>query len=80
MNDITLALATYLQAAGFGTYGTNIFVGYIPENTDAIWLEQVGGSQNNYLPMQEAVVNIYIKNIERYKALYSPYALNYGVY
>lgn len=62
MNDITLALATYLQTAGFGTYGTNIFVGYIPENTDAIWLEQVGGSQNNYLPMQEAVVNIYIKN------------------
>lgn len=62
MNDVTLAFANYLQTAGFGTYGTNIFVGYIPENTDAIWLEQVGGNQNNYVPMQEAVINIYIKN------------------
>jgi len=62
MNDVTLAMAYYLQTAGFGTYNTNIFVGYIPENTDAIWLEAVGGSQNNYVPMQEAVINIYIKN------------------
>ncbi len=60
--EIGLALANYLDASGFGTLGTDIFVSQIPDGVNGIWLERIGGLQNNYTPMQEAVVNIYAKN------------------
>jgi len=60
--EIGLALANYLDASGFGTLGTDIFVSQIPEGVNGIWVERIGGLQNNYVPMQEAVVNIYAKN------------------
>lgn len=60
--EIGLALANYLDTSGFGTLGTDIFVSQIPDGVNGIWVERVGGLQNNYVPMQEAVVNIYAKN------------------
>lgn len=60
--EIALALANYLDTSGFGTLGTDIFVSQIPDGVNGIWVERVGGLQNNYVPMQEAVVNIYAKN------------------
>lgn len=60
--EIGLALANYLDTSGFGTLGKDIFVSQIPDGVNGIWVERVGGLQNNYVPMQEAVVNIYAKN------------------
>lgn len=60
--EIGLALANYLDLSGFGTLGTDIFVSQIPDGVNGIWVERIGGLQNNYVPMQEAVVNIYAKN------------------
>ena len=60
--DIANELATYLDNAGFGTVGTDIFVGQIPEDTNGIWVEHIGGQLNNYVPIEEAALNIFIKS------------------
>ena len=60
--DIANTVATYLETAGFGSVGTDIFVGYIPEDLDGIWVERIGGTINYYVPMEESVVNIYVKD------------------
>ena len=60
--DIANRVATYLETAGFGSVGTDIFVGYIPEDLDGIWVERIGGTMNYYVPMEESVVNIYVKD------------------
>ena len=60
--DIAYEVTTYLASNGFGTLNTSIFVGQIPENTNGIWVERAGGQLNNYVPIEEAVVDIYIKN------------------
>lgn len=62
MKDIAQAFAHYLADNGFGTFGTDIFVGYTPEGENAIWVELIGGSTELYTPVEEAAVNIYIKN------------------
>lgn len=60
--ELSLAFANYLQASGFGTVGSDIYIGQIPDGVNGIWVERIGGLQNNYVPMQEGVVNIYAKN------------------
>lgn len=60
--DIANTVATYLQSAGFGTIGSDLFVGYIPDDTNGVWVERIGGSLNYYVPMEESIVNIYVKN------------------
>jgi hypothetical protein len=60
--DIANTVANYLQTAGFGTVGSDIFVGYIPDDTNGVWIERIGGNLNYYLPIEESVVNIYVKN------------------
>jgi hypothetical protein len=62
MNDVAYGFATYLANAGFGTLGVDVYVGQIPENTNGLWVERIGGSQNNYIPMEEAAINIYAKS------------------
>lgn len=62
MKDIAKAFATYLANNGFGTFGTDIFVGFTPEGENAIWVEMIGGSAELYTPVEEAALNIYIKN------------------
>jgi len=60
--DIANIVGTYLADNGFGTLGTNIFIGYLPENTAGIYIDRIGGQLNNYVPIEESVVNIYVKN------------------
>jgi hypothetical protein len=60
--DIANVVATYLADNGFGVLGTSIFVGYLPENTAGIYIDRIGGQLNNYVPIEESVLNIYVKN------------------
>jgi hypothetical protein len=64
MVDVSLSVATYLQNAGFGTLGTDIFVGEIPDETSGIWVVRSGGQPNRYVPIEETVVDIYCKDIK----------------
>lgn len=86
--NIAYQVAVWLQSAGFGTLGTDIFVGEIPDDTNGIWTVMSGGQPNNYVPIEEAVVDIYIKDIkselavnklERIKrAIHRQYSLTIG--
>ena len=62
MSDIANEVAQYLDDGGYGTLGTDIFVGQIPANINGIYVLRLGGSLNNYVPIEEAVVDIYVKN------------------
>lgn len=57
--DIAYELATYLDDANFGTLGTDIFVGQMPADTTGIYVTRLGGSQDNYLPIERPVLIIY---------------------
>jgi len=67
--DIANIVALYLQTNNFGTVGSNIFIGQMPENTNGIWIERIGGTLNNYVPMEETVLNIYSKNTKASSAV-----------
>ena len=69
MIDIAYEVATYLDDGGFGTLGTDIFVSQIPEQKNGIWVERVGGQMNNYVPIEESVVSIYIKDSDSQSAV-----------
>lgn len=60
--DIRYELARYLQTAGFGTINTSIFIGQIPDKTNGLWVGGAGGVANNYLPIMDATIGLYIKN------------------
>lgn len=60
--DIAKEIATYLQNAGLGTVGSNIFIGQIPSDQNGIYVSFTGGSMANYLPIEEAVLDIYVKD------------------
>jgi len=60
--DIAERLATYLDNANFGTVGTDIFVGEIPDGQNGLFVIATGGSMNNYLPIEESVLDIYCKD------------------
>lgn len=62
MKDVARAFATYLANAGFGVLGTDIHVGFTPEGENAIWVELIGGGSEMYTPVEEAAINVYIKN------------------
>jgi len=64
MVDIAYTIATYLQDAGFGTLGTDIFVGQMPADQNGLYVVRSGGQMNNYVPIEETVVDIYCKNIK----------------
>jgi hypothetical protein len=67
--DISYQVATYLASAGFGTLNSSIFVGQIPDNTNGIWIERIGGQQNNYVPVEESAINIFVKNTDASEGL-----------
>lgn len=67
--DIANTVATYLQSAGFGTIGSDLFVGYIPDDTNGVWVERIGGTLNYYVPMEESIVNIYVKDTRANEAI-----------
>lgn len=60
--DISYQVAQYLVNAGFGTLGTSIFVDQIPANTNGVYVVRAGGQLNNYVPVEETVLDIYIKD------------------
>lgn len=62
MADIRYELANYLEDAGFGTVGTSIFIGQIPDNTNGYWIMGAGGQANNYLPISDVSIDLYVKN------------------
>jgi len=69
--DIANIVGQYLADSGFGTLGTNIFIGYLPENKQGIYIDRIGGQLNNYVPIEEAAVNIYVKNTSGSEAVYT---------
>jgi hypothetical protein len=64
MVDIAYSVGTYLQGAGFGTLGTDIFVDNIPPDLNGLWISYAGGQPNKYCPIEETVLDIYCKNIK----------------
>ena len=60
--DIAYEIATYLQDARFGTIGTDIFVSQIPSDQTGIYVSFTGGSMSGYLPIEDAVLDIYVKS------------------
>ena len=60
--DIASQIATYLQNAGFGTVGTDIFIGQIPASTDGLYVMRSSGTFENYLPIENAIVDIFVKD------------------
>lgn len=67
--DIAKEVATYLATAGFGTVGTDIFIGQIPAEVNGLYVIRTGGQLNNYVPIEEAVVDIYVKNTSSSEAV-----------
>lgn len=67
--DIAKTVADYLQKNNFGTVGTDIFVGYLPEDKNGIYVDRIGGTLNNYVPIEEAAVNIYVKDTKAQTAI-----------
>lgn len=63
MSDIAYDVALYIDNANFGTIGTDIFVGQIPDETNGLYVMRTGGQLNNYVPIEESVVDIYCKDI-----------------
>jgi hypothetical protein len=60
--DIAYKVAMYLDDANFGTLGTDIFVGQIPTGTNGVYVLRSGGQLNNYVPIEETVLDIYVKD------------------
>lgn len=60
--DIANEIATYLQKAGYGTVGTDIFIGQIPSSVDGIYIYRSTGSLNNYVPIENVILDIYVKD------------------
>ncbi len=60
--DIQYEIAKYIANAGFGVLGTSIFAGQVPANTNAIWVERTGGTLNNYVPIEDTLLDIFVKD------------------
>lgn len=60
--DIAYEVAKYIADNGYGVLGTSVFAGQIPEGKKGIWVERIGGTLNNYVPIEESAVNVYIKD------------------
>lgn len=69
MSDIANDVAQYLDDNGFGTLGTDIYVGYIPDNKSCIAVMRSGGLPHRYTPIVETVVDIYVKNTSASEAI-----------
>lgn len=62
MTDIAYEVGKYLQNAGFGTLNVDIYAGQIPSDTNGLYVVRTGGQMNNYVPIEESVVDIYVKD------------------
>lgn len=66
--DIAYEVGKYLQNAGYGTLATDIFIDQMPAETNGIYVIRSGGMLNNYVPIEETVVDIYTKNTNALEA------------
>lgn len=66
---ILQALASMLESDGYGTRGTNIFIGQLPAEKNGIYLMLLGGTMFNYSPLEETVVDVYVQDISSEQAL-----------
>lgn len=57
--DIAEEIANYLDDAGFGTVGTDIFIGQLPSNTTGVFVVHLGGANDLYTPIERPVLDIY---------------------
>jgi len=57
--DIAYQIGLYLQNAGFGTLGTSIFIGDIPQETEGFCVVRSGGDAEFYLPIETSLLDIY---------------------
>lgn len=62
--DIAKEFADYLQTCGFGTVGTDIFVGQIPDETNGTFIVSTGGQIGYYVPINETVLSVYCKDTD----------------
>ena len=58
-------LATYLQAQGIGTGGTDLFIGRLPEVDNCIMLDQTGGVEpDRDLPIEKPTIQVTVRNTD----------------
>jgi hypothetical protein len=58
-------LATYLQAQGIATGGTDLFIGKMPEVDNCILLDQTGGIEpDTYLPVEKPTIQVTVRNTD----------------
>lgn len=69
MSDVAYDVAKYLADNGFGTLGTDIHIGYMPSSDAGVSVERAGGQMGRYTPINETVVNIYVKNTSASEAM-----------
>lgn len=69
MSDVANSMAKYLSDNGFGTLGTDIHVGYMPDNDSAIAVMRSGGIPHKYTPIVDTIVDIYVKNTSGTEAM-----------
>lgn len=60
--DVSYQVAQYLATAGFGTLGTDIFASQIPAEQNGVYVTRLGGMPNKYVPIEETVLDIYVKD------------------
>lgn len=60
--DIAYQLALYLQTNGYGTVGTDIFVGALPTETNGIYIDRLGGSNDYYTAISRASLNVFVRD------------------
>lgn len=59
-HDVLDTVANKIEALGYGTVGTDIFIGQLPADTDGIYLVRTGGTMNNYIPIEETIFTVYV--------------------
>lgn len=69
MSDVAYDTAKYLADNGFGTLGTDIHVGYMPSSDAGVSIMRSGGQMGKYTPINETVVDIYVKNTSAAEAI-----------
>lgn len=60
--DIAYQFAQYIDNSGFGTLGNDLFVGQINPDTIGVYVIRLGGTLDNYSPIEHTILDIYAVN------------------
>jgi hypothetical protein len=58
--DIARELLRLIEPLGY-TFGTDAFLGELPDDADGLWIQRVGGTLHNYTPIEESLLDIYMR-------------------